>query len=197
MDPIHDPLHGSNRIKLIPKSDQPEIAYSGSVDCSTPLRVVTKNFAAKSLKASDLVMGVYNNVDTQLKTTCTVLGVSEVSEGIQIELLDQPWEDLNRRQYPRYLARVPIEIRAIEDCDFKTCYGVTSDISMGGTRVISDQVPLVGTLVRVKAETGTEGIVDALGLVVHAQPEIGSYGVKFLDLIGASQKYLGNFFSAF
>ncbi len=125
--------------------------------------------------------------------------VSAFPKGDQllIELRLVKWEDVNRRRYPRFVASVPVALRAVTDrtgeAVISLYQGSTVDISYGGAWVLVQPQVLAGSLVEFQATLPSGQKVKALGVVAHTDEQRNGVGIEFLDFTGNSEVILREF----
>ncbi|MGA9526627.1 MAG: PilZ domain-containing protein [Terriglobales bacterium] len=99
---------------------------------------------------------------------------------------------IERRQYPRYPAHVPIELQ--EDGNLTPLRMETTDLSCGGCYVELVNALTIGTYLNTTLWLDGAAI-NMRGLVVTRHPDYGN-GIMFLDFQGDGKEMLGRYLDA-
>lgn len=131
------------------------------------------------------------------KSDAEVHGVEEAFGETTVSLVVPGWEELERRQFPRYTAILPLTVRAVGEENGEVqlweTSGRTIDLSLGGVQAQLERVPGVGSLVDVRLAIGASDGARALGVVVRNELERSVAAIHFLDYIGAARYHLHGF----
>lgn len=196
MDPLHPKAQSMPEgIKLVVYSENGPSAFDAHIRTTAPLTVELSPESRQHFSPNARAIAIYNGDDTSMKSECTILTARDCPECLTVELLDRPWEDLNRRVFPRALVRVPVDIQMLQGSSFQAFSGLSLDLSMGGVSVQSDICPRPGSLLKLSANLGSQGELQAIGMIVHVQTSASYFGIQFLDFYGDGKQRLGNFLS--
>ncbi|BBO23917.1 MAG: PilZ domain-containing protein [Armatimonadetes bacterium] len=111
-----------------------------------------------------------------------------------IEGRNASWSTVDRRRFPRYELRIPLSLRVVsseaDGIKMKEWHGETIDISMGGAWLSGDVDVNKGTLVQTQIQLGGSEPLRVLSMVAWKEDDRSSFGITFLDFIGAGSYVL-------
>jgi hypothetical protein len=172
---------------------------STRLSTESPFTVQSQDEGMTDLSASQKVILLAQSNGQCFTTEATLEQLSSDSGEWSAQFQCGYWEEINRREFPRYTVILPLQVRALGESDgtlsFWVSNGQTLDASLGGVQAFIDQVPSAGSLVDVRLTLESENIVRVLGVVVRSNINRKVVGIQFLDYIGGARYQLHDYLS--
>ena len=167
------------------------MAVSALVTGETPLTLFTRDARVEAVDLPRSVVLVWHRGSDVIKGEAEVVEIRHWRTGYAIEIRRTNWADVDRRVYPRFPVKVPVNLRAVHDMRGATVIslyqGTTDDVSMGGAWVhVSPQIAM-GSLVEAQFTVGENEKIQAFAMVAHESPDRGGIGLEFLDFLADSR----------
>lgn len=166
------------------------MAVSALVTSETPLTLFTRDARVEAVDLPRSVVLVWHRGADVVKGEAEVVEIRPWRTGFAIEIRRTSWADVDRRIYPRFPTKLPVNLRAVHDMRGATVIslyqGETEDVSLGGAWIhVSPQIAM-GSLVEAQFTLADEKI-QAFAMVAHESPGRGGIGLEFLDFLGDSR----------
>lgn len=169
------------------------MAVSALVTSDAPLSLFTRDARVEGVELPRSVVLVWHRGSDVIKGDAEAIEVRPWRTGFLIEIRRTNWSEVDRRVFPRFPMRVPVNLRAVHDTRGATVIslyqGTTDDVSLGGAWINVEPQIAMGSLVECQIDMDGEKI-QSFAMVAHDSPERGGIGLEFLDFLGDSRERL-------